>query len=474
MMIKKNDIISLEIEDMSVRGEGIGHYEGMTFFIPGAVTKDVITAGVTKLKKTYGYARLVSIDKPSIHRVEEECPVAKKCGGCALQAVSYDYQLELKEKRVREDLIRIGGFSPELVDSVMKPIVSDREHVLRYRNKAQFPVSEDKDGETLIGFYAPHSHRIVPIDDCLLLHPVNEKIISAIRGYMRDNNVSPYDEETGKGLIRHILTRVGFNSGQIMVCIVINGYELPHADLLWEKLSGIPGMTSFSININTKRANAILSDNTKTLFGQDTIEDTIGEVRFKISPNSFYQVNPYTTKLLYDKALSYAALTGNETVFDLYCGIGTISLFLAGNAKHVIGVEVVPQAIEDARENALLNGIENAKFITGTAEQVLSDWTGALAAGDSPDERTRECVGIISRGPDVIVVDPPRKGLDPTCVEAMLKFAPKRIVYVSCDPATLARDLKLLCDGGYEIKEVTPFDQFPNSNHTECCSVLTK
>ncbi len=480
--MKKNDIFPLTITDMGTAGEGIGHYEGMTFFVPGAAAGDTILAGATKLKKKYGYARVVEITEPSKYRVTPPCSVAAQCGGCQLQHLSYEKQLELKAAKVRENMIRIGGFSEEKLAEVTEPIIG-METPFRYRNKAQFPVGYDKNGSVITGFYAVRSHRIIPVDDCMLGVPVNEEILAAVKAYMKETGASAYNEETHKGLLRHILIRYGFTSKQIMVCLIVNGNALPEEEQLVKRLSEIPGMTSIVLNTNDKVTNVILGEETRTLWGESTITDSIGNVRFKISAKSFYQVNPVQTEKLYGKALDYAGLSGNETVWDLYCGIGTISLFLAQKAKAVYGVEIVPQAIADAKENAALNHMENAHFTAGKAEEVLpafyagdkkvrsellgakaAEGTDAYAAGAAED----------AMHPDVIVVDPPRKGCDEACLDTMVRMQPKRIVYVSCDPATLARDLKYLSDNGYELQKLCPVDQFPNTMHIENVCLLTR
>ncbi len=472
--MKKNDHFTVEITDMGMDGEGIGKYEGMTFFIKDAVVGDTIEAAVTKLKKNYGYARLVKVLKASPDRVEPRCPVAKACGGCQMQALSYEKQLELKQRKVYDVLHRIGGFSDDLLQQVMEPVVGMSEP-FRYRNKAQFPVGYDKDQQIVTGFYAARSHRIVPVEDCLLGVEDNQEILEIITGYMRKNGVEPYDEETHRGLVRHILIRKGFTSGQIMVCLVINGSYLPQEEKLCQALSVIPGMESISININTRNTNVILGEETKCIWGQPYITDVIHRVKekdpqtyeqmgqqveFEISPRSFYQVNPVQTEKLYSLALEYAGLTGQETVWDLYCGIGTISLFLAKEAKQVYGVEIIPEAIEDAKRNASRNEIRNVEFFVGKAEEVVPEWM----------EEQSESI----RHPDVIVVDPPRKGCDIACLNTMLLARPERIVYVSCDPATLARDLKILCGEGYELKHVRPVDQFCHSGHVETVVLLSK
>lgn len=458
--MKKNDVFPLTIEDMAVGGQGIGHEGGMTFFVSGAVLGDQVLARATKLKKSYGYARLEEILAPSDYRVPEACPIARRCGGCQLQALSYDRQKRWKEERVKGDLVRIGAFDPDYIEGITEPILG-MEDPFRYRNKAQFPLGEDKEGRMISGFYAARSHRIVPVADCLLGAAENQEILTIIKDYMRRCGVKPYHEADGLGLIRHVLIRKAFATGQIMVCLVINGRTLPRQQDLIRELRRIEGMTSISLNINCRKTNVIMGDETCCIWGEDRILDYIGEVSFAISPRSFYQVNPYQTKRLYEKALSYADLKGDECVWDLYCGIGTISLFLAGKAGQVFGVEVIPEAIEDARANARRNGIGNAHFFVGRAEEVLPDfYEGKIKLDGGPAERE-------ARHPDVIVVDPPRKGCDELCLQTMLKMRPNRIVYVSCDPATLARDLRVLADGGYALRGVCPVDQFPMTTHVE-------
>lgn len=482
--MNKNDLFELTITDMGTDGEGIGKYEGMTFFVRDAVISDVILARAMKLKKNYGYARVEKIITPSPYRVEPECPQHRRCGGCQIQVLSYEKQLEYKENKIKNALMRIGGFSKEELDAVMEPVVG-MEYPYRYRNKAQFPVGYDKDGNVVTGFYAARTHCIVPVEDCLLGVEENKEILALIREWMEEYRIPPYDEKTGNGMVRHILIRYGFTTKEIMVCLVVNADRLPAAQELTGRLQRIPGMTSISINVNTKNTNVILGNETKCLWGQPYITDYIhlrktgaGQdfeltdtaVAYHISPQSFYQVNPLQTEKLYSIALEYADLTGKESVWDLYCGIGTISLFLSQRAKQVYGVEIVPQAAEDARENARLNGITNAEFFTGKAEEVLPEFYergGETAAG------TGDVVRTDMRHPDVIVVDPPRKGCDMACLSTMLKMQPERIVYVSCDPATLARDLRVLCDGGYEVKKVRGVDLFGMTGHVETIVLLS-
>ena len=476
MDFKKNDYVTVTIEDIGNEGEGIGKIDGYTLFIKDAVIGDVVEAKIMKSKKNYAYAHLEKVVTPSPFRVEPSCPIHKQCGGCQIQAMSYEKQLAFKESKIRNNLIRIGGFAPELIDEVMEPIVG-MEEPLRYRNKAQYPIGTDKEGNLVAGFYAGRTHSIIANTDCLLGAQENKEILEVILSYMRQNHVTVYEEASSKGLVRHVLIRKGFTSGELMVCLVINlkgkreksGY-LPAQEKLIKSLTKISGMTSISVSINTENTNVIMGKEVHTIWGSDRIRDTIHVrdtlhdfsltekgITFSISPLSFYQVNPIQTEKLYSLVLEYAGLTGRETVWDLYCGIGTISLFLAGRAKQVYGVEIVPQAIEDARENAANNGIKNAEFFVGKAEEVL------------PEKYKKE--GIFA---DVIVVDPPRKGCDADCLATMLKMQPERIVYVSCDSATLARDLRVLCDGGYEVRRVRGVDQFGMTVHVETVVLLSQ
>ena len=472
--MNKNDCFKLKITDMGVDGEGIGKYDGMTFFVKDALIGDEILARALKLKKNYGYARVEEILTPSPYRVEPRCPIHRQCGGCQIQALSYEKQLEFKGEKVRNNLLRIGGFSEEELDQVMEPTVG-MDEPYRYRNKAQFPVGKDKEGNLITGFYASRTHSIIPVTDCLLGVSENEEILLAVKKYMQKNHIEPYDEKTGKGLIRHVLIRFGFTTKEIMVCLIINGTKLPNQKDLIDALTKIDGMTSISFNVNTRNTNVILGDRTECIWGQAYITDYIHlrkgkdftitdtAIAYQISPQSFYQVNPEQTEKLYSLALEYAGLTGQESVWDLYCGIGTISLFLAQKAKQVYGVEIVPQAIEDARNNASINGITNAEFFVGKAEEVLPEFYESHKGKDDTMSR-----------PDVIVVDPPRKGCDRLCLDTILKMQPVRVVYVSCDSATLARDLRILCDGGYELKKVRPVDQFAHTGHVETVVLLSK
>ena len=461
--MNKNDIVTVEITDIGVSGEGIGHVDGYTLFIKDAVIGDVVEAKVMKAKKNYGYARLMKVITPSEYRVEPKCAFARRCGGCQIQEMSYDRQLVFKDQKIRGNLERIGGFTKDQIDTVMQPVVG-MEHPFGYRNKAQFPFGTDKEGNPITGFYAGRTHDIIANTDCALGVEQNKEILEIILQYMRENKIKSYDEKTGKGLIRHALIRYGFKTKEIMVCLVVNGKKLPKAERLIEKLIQIEGMTSITISPNTRRDNVIMGDSYEILWGQGYITDYIGNVKYQISPLSFYQVNPVQTEKLYGLALEYADLKGDETVWDLYCGIGTISLFLAQKAKQVYGVEIVPQAIDDAKENAKINAIDNAEFFVGKAEEVLPEYYA---------EYEREHNGETAHA-DVIVVDPPRKGCDETLLETIVKMQPEKVVYVSCDSATLARDLKYLCANGYEITVCRGVDQFPQSVHVETVVLLSK
>lgn len=477
MEYKKNDIITVTIDDMGHEGEGIGKTDGFTLFIKDAIIGDVVSAKIMKSKKNYAYARLEKVITPSPFRVEPICKYYRQCGGCQLQALSYEKQLEFKNNKIKNNLVRLGGFEEGFIEQIMEPMVG-MEEPFRYRNKAQYPIGEDKEGNPITGFYAGRTHSIIPNTNCYLGVEENQHILELILAHMKEYGIKAYQEESGKGLVRHVLIRKGFTSREIMVSIVINenrkkqGDYITGQDRLLERLQKIPGMTSISLSLNSQRTNVIMGKEMVHLWGNITISDRIHICKeketgifqktgqfldFNISPLSFYQVNPIQTEKLYSLALEYADLTCEETVWDLYCGIGTISLFLATRAKKVYGVEIVPQAIEDAKQNAKQNKILNAEFMVGKAEEVLPN--------------AYEEQGIYA---DVIVVDPPRKGCDEACLETMLKMKPKRIVYVSCDSATLARDLKVLSQGGYELKRVRGCDQFGQGVHVETVALLER
>ena len=520
MGLEKNQEYEITIEDMGNEGEGIGHIDGMAVFVKDTAPGDVARIKIIKAKKNYAYGRLMELITPSVHRVEPICPHARKCGGCTIMHVDYEKQLAWKQDKVMNCLKRIGGIAD--VEEKMEPIIgmenrcideadileteNDKKKVngrirttrgefpaIRYRNKAQFPVRRDKDGKIAIGFYAGRTHSVIDTDVCYLQDSVNDEIIRKFRAFMEKYSVEPYDEEKHTGLVRHILTRVGRKTGEVMICLIINGEELiginpgktsqsvsgDKAGISYENenkgknaklqkymnveqefvkcMQDIPGIASISINVNKEKTNRILGDRCRTIWGKDTITDYIGNVKYQISPLSFYQVNPVQTEKLYGKALEYADLHGDEMVWDLYCGIGTISLFLAQKARKVKGVEIIPEAIADARKNAEMNGITNVEFFVGKAEEVLPEQY----------EKTGEFA-------DVIVVDPPRKGCDEVAISTMIKMQPKRIVYVSCDPATLARDVKVLVAAGYGVEKVCAVDQFGHSGHVETVILMSR
>ena len=466
MDFKKNQEIILKIDDLGNNGEGIGHVDGYALFVKEALPGETIRAGIMKCKKNYGFARLLEVLEPSPDRVEPRCPSARPCGGCTLQHLSYNAQLMYKEDKVKNCLTRIGGVDLTTVEWL--PILGMQEETpWHYRNKAQFPVREqlEENGKSsaVAGFYAGHSHRVIPMTDCAIQAPIMRTILELMLAWMENNGISAYNEEHQTGLVRHIYIRTGYHTGQIMVCLVLNapnkkkmGIKEDKFTPLVDNLTKIDGMTSICLNFNPENTNVILGKKTITLWGEDAIEDTIGDIRYRISPQSFYQVNPVQTEKLYRTALEFADIKPGETVWDLYCGIGTISLFIAkelGSAGEVIGVEIVPEAIENAKENARRNGITNARFYAGAAEEVVPK----LISAD----------GAESAKADVVVVDPPRKGCDQTLLDTIVRMSPNRIVYVSCDPATLARDVKVLAAKGYEVKKVRTCDMFPMGGHVE-------
>ena len=475
------------IIDIGQDGEGIGKAlqedgttDGFTLFIKDALVGDEVRAKIMKAKKGYAFARLMEVVKPGPGRIQPPCPIARACGGCQIQALSYDRQLAFKQAKVRNDLVRIGGFEADEIDRLMRPIVG-MEEPYRFRNKAQVPFSE-KNGKVVYGYYAGRTHSVIPMEDCLIGYEGCGRILDTVRSWMETYHVPAYREEDGTGLVRHVLIRNGVRSKEVMVCLVTNGRDLPHREVLVKALTQLPGVVSVVQSINRDRTNVILGREIRTLAGKDSIRDTLrildvvhtedgtefvprvkedgGEaaVSFDISPLSFYQVNPKQTEKLYSLALEAADLTGTETVWDVYCGVGTISLFLAGSAGSVFGVEIVERAVEDARRNAEANGIQNVRFVAGKAEEVLPAFV-----------RKQEDSHV-----DVVVVDPPRKGLDAACIGAILGAAPERIVYVSCDPATLARDLRSFADGGYILKSVQPVDQFGHSIHVETVVLISR
>ena len=537
---QKNDLITLEITDLTEEGQGVGKKDGLVFFVKDSVMGDRVEARILKVKKNYAYAKVEKLLEASPHRIAPLCPVAGKCGGCQLQHLSYEKELAWKEDRIAQSLIRIAGLSPEEVERKKEGILGGV--LSRYRNKAQYPVqgrkeirsggatsvsdwkvngkwpgknkieAKEKSSDLSMGFYGFHSHRIIETKDCLINSAENPLILNCIKDWAREYKISGYEEETGKGLLRHIFLRKGFSTGEILLCLVINGRSLAHGKELWERLQGLSlndeegslqsradmqcdmdtqsraelhcGVDTQSeadghceenrkiqekiiglcVNINEGSGNAILGREPLCLYGKDSIEDKIGELSFSISVPSFYQVNPAQTEKIYGKALEYAALTGEETVWDCYCGIGTISLFLAQKAKQVYGLEIVPEAIENAKKNAEKNGLHNAEFFVGAAEEVLPKWV-------EEQKREGKDVGNLV---DVVSLDPPRKGCDEACLSAVLELSPKRIVYVSCDPGSLARDIKYLREGGYELQKWVGIDNFPRTGHVETVVLLSR
>ena len=445
----KNQSYTVRIDGLNADGHGIGRIDGFTMFIPGALPGELVRVLAVKLKKTYGFGKLLEIVEPADVRIEPSCEVFGKCGGCSLQHMSYTAQLEYKTTKVAEVLKRIGGADCPVLDTI------GMDEPFRYRNKAQFPVGVASDGGIDIGFFAPRSHRIVPIIDCALQSPINQKILTIVENFMLKNKIAAYNEERHTGLIRHVVARVGFVTGEIMVCVVINGENLPRSAELVQELRQIENITSIVLNINTNRTNVIMGNRVETLYGQEYITDYIGDIKFRISPKSFFQVNTPQTEALYKAAQEFAQLSPSDIVIDAYCGIGSIALFIADKVKKVWGIEIVPEAIADARVNAELNGIDNVEFICGSSEGELA-WLAA---------RVR---------PDVIFLDPPRKGCDRRVLSAAAQSGARRIVYISCDPATLARDVKLLAEGGYLAEKVQPVDMFGHTTHVESVCLLSR
>lgn len=448
--VTKNEEIELEITGLTHEGDGVGKVEGFTLFVPHALPGEKILAKVLKVKKNFGYGKMLRVLQESEHRQEPPCPVYHQCGGCSLQHLSYEEQLNQKTAIVQDNLKRLG----KIEHAKVHPTIG-MEDPWRYRNKAQVPIGEEEGG-LIGGFYAQRSHRIINMDACLIQHEKNDEVVDLVKKVASSLGIRAYDEETGKGLLRHVVVKVGFKTGEIMLVLVMNDSQIPNQEELVNQLTKkLDGLKSVVLNINRKQTNVIFGDETKVLWGEPYIYDYIGDIKFAISARSFYQVNPIQTEILYGKALEYADLTGNETVIDAYCGIGTISLFLAQKAKKVYGVEIVPEAIADAKRNARLNAMENVEFAVGEAEKIIPWWYAQ---------------GIQA---DVVVVDPPRKGCDETLLDTLIQMKPKRIVYVSCNPSTLARDLRILEDGGYLTQGVQPVDMFPQTFHVESVAWLT-
>lgn len=509
--VNKNDEVMLDIIGMTHEGEGVGRVEGFTLFVQGALPGEKVRAKVLKTKKQYGYAKLLELVQASSDRIAPPCAIYDQCGGCQLQHMDYTAQLAWKRQLVVDNLQRIGklqvagaqgrgagagsagakeavepmdltagaesgategqgdGVASASVNAnanasavgaqadgiIVRPTLG-MDEPWRYRNKAQVPIGVTEGG-LVGGFYARGSHRIVDMETCLIQHEHNDDVVAAVKRIGRELGISAYNEETGRGLLRHVVVKKAFRTGQMMLVLVTNGRDIPHLDAwLGSIREQLPAVASICQNINTQKTNVIFGDETRVLWGTDVIYDYIGDVQFAISARSFYQVNPAQTEVLYSKTVEYAGLTGKETVIDAYCGIGTISLFLAQHASKVYGVEIVPEAIEDARANARLNNMNNVVFEVGASEDVIPNWKEQ---------------GVT---PDVIVVDPPRKGCDPRLLDTILAMKPERVVYVSCNPSTLARDLRVLEDGGYRTVEVTPVDMFPHTVHVECCVLLVR
>ena len=448
-MLIKNQLYEAEITDYTSEGLGVAHVEGCAVFIPNAIAGEKYTIRIEKAAKTWAAGKIVEILERSPHRVNRECPVAKLCGGCDFWHMDYEEESRLKAERVRNCLNRIGGEQLESVPILAAPTCYG------YRNKAQYPVSSKKN-KAYAGFFRAGTHQVVENERCLILPQESDAVKDAVIDYVNQFRVTAYDEEAHKGLLRHIYVRRGTVSKQVLVCLVINGRKIPREEELIARLKKIPGFTTLVLSVNTKQGNAVLGDEFITLYGPGYIEDTLCGLTFRLSPRSFYQVNHDQAERLYNAAISQAEITKNDTVLDLYCGVGTITLAMAGAAGKVIGVEVIPQAVEDAKDNAKRNGIENAEFFCGDAGQA------ALAL---------EAQGIKA---DVVVVDPPRKGLNADTIEALHRFAPRRIVYVSCDPATLARDVALLKERGYTLKNAQAADLFPRCSHVECVTLMTR
>lgn len=447
-MLKKNDEFNLKITGYTSEGGGVGKFDGQAVFVENTAIGDEILCHIIKAKSTYAIGKAVKIIKPAKSRVEPECGAFKSCGGCSFAHIKYEDELKAKEQKVIDAFKRIGG-----LDVPFAPIVASPE-TTRYRNKAQYPVRREN-GILNIGFYAKKSHRVIDGGDCLLQPVEFTGIIEVFRKWINNNNITVYSENTNLGLLRHIYLRKAFATGEIMVCVVINGTALPCYEDLLSELKAIDGFKTLVVNINRKNTNVVLGNECISLYGDGYITDILCNVKVKISPLSFYQVNRNGAQLLYNKAAEYAGLNGNEDILDLYCGTGTIGLSMAHKAKSLIGVEIIPEAIEDAKINAELNNIKNARFICGDA---------SLAAEKLKDE------GIT---PQVIILDPPRKGCAEELLKTVVEINPQKIVYVSCDPATLARDCERLHTLGYSVAEVTPVDMFPRTSHVESVALLT-
>lgn len=451
-MLSKDKMYVVEIVDIGQGGVGIGKFEGFTVFVDGGLVKDKIKVKITKSKKNYAVGEIVEILEPSPYRVERKCSKElKECGGCQIQELDYKEQLNLKTNEVKQVISRIGKLDDVVIHNAL-----GMEEPFRYRNKAQFPIQK-VDGVPVIGFYKKKSHDIIPTNQCIIQHDVNDKIIKIIKTYIRAYKVSIYDEKTHTGVLRHLVTKVGFTTKEVMVVLVANGRKLPYLNELASVLKeNIPGFKTLVVNVNREKTNVILGNENRVIYGDGKINDNIGDLVFEISPLSFFQVNPVQTEVLYNKALEYANLGENDTVFDIYCGIGTISLFLAQKAKKVYGIEIVEEAIKDAKINAKINNLDNVEFYVGKAEEVVPKMYKQ------------------GKRANVVVVDPPRKGCDEKVLDTIISMQPDRVVYVSCNPSTLARDLNYLDERGYKCLEVQPVDMFPHSVHIENVALIVK
>ncbi len=451
-MLKKNDIIPLEITDITGQGSGIGRVDGMAVFVPMTAVGDKIDAHILKVKKNYAFAKTERVTSPSGLRIEPDCPCYSKCGGCVFRHLPYEEELKIKLRRVFDAITRIGGITDFTMNEILGAEAPDR-----YRNKSQIPVGAGKKGEVEMGFFGSHSHRIVGTGECMLQPTEFDEIARAVKRWIDETGASVYNEQTHTGLIRHLYMRKGFSSGEVMVCLVINGEKLPDEEELVKRLRECcKDIVSIVVNVNREKTNVILGKTCRTLYGKDSITDELCGLEFRISPLSFYQINHDQTQSLYALAAKYAALTGDEFLIDLYCGAGTIGLSMADKAKRLIGVEVIPQAIENAKENARRNGIGNAEFLCMDA---------AEAAQELAKRGTR---------PNVVVIDPPRKGCDASVISSICTMSPQRVVYVSCDPETLARDLAAFDKQGYRLVEATPVDMFPRTQHVETVCLMSR
>lgn len=449
MEIRKNDFFDVEIIDIGINGEGIAKIDNFTIFVEKAIKGELVKIKIVKVSKNFAYGKLIEILRPSIHRKTPSCAYFGKCGGCNLLHIDYPLQLETKTNFIKSNLKKIAGLDFDV------PLALGMETPFHYRNKASWPVNE-KDGLN-IGFYKPRSHDIVNIEDCIIQNKINKDILAKIKAFILDTKISIYNENTKKGSLRHIITRVGEKTGEVLVCLVVNDTKFLYKNELIQALKDVPNLASITINFNTKKTNVILGDKIETIYGKPYITDYIKDLKFNISPLSFYQINPKQTEVLYQTALDFCNLNGDETVFDAYCGIGTISLFLAKNCKKVYGIEIVPDAIKNAKENAIINNIQNAEFFVGKSEEIIPD-----------------LIFNHNISPDVVVVDPPRKGCDKALLDAIAKTDVKKLVYVSCDNSTLARDIAYLSNFGFSLEKLQPIDMFCMTTHIECVALITR